>query len=525
MILSDFLCRHKKHLIISFFFYILPLYATLNQELHNMNKKIRVSYAPSPTGYQHIGGVRTALFNYLFAKASGGDFILRIEDTDRTRFFEGALEDIFDTFKWLGIDYDEGPDKGGPYEPYFQSLRIDVYKKYAQELIDKGHAYYCFCSSERLDALRKEQEEKKLQQGYDRHCRNLTKEQVDELLNQGKTPVIRFKAPLEGKTIVEDKLFDRVEVDNSTLQDFILIKSDGFPTYHMANIVDDHIMQITHVLRAQEWLPSTPNHVLLYRAFGWEPPVFCHLPMVMGEDGRKLSKRHGATQMKEFRNQGYLAEAVVNFVVLLGWAYNATDEMFTLDELKKIFDIEKINKSPAVFNYAKLKWFNGVYIRKLSMDKLLEYVLPLYKEKGLVENDPSAEELSYLKKVLPLVQERIELINDAPLLSDFMFGGLPEYKTWDRIIPKNVDETVVLKILEDAKVILQDLGKAPDEDLQHKLYELSGKYGVKAGAVFMPVRIAVTGVDKSPELFPVMNVLGVERVLKRIAAAIGKLSK
>jgi glutamyl-tRNA synthetase len=488
-----------------------------------MAKRVRVRYAPSPTGLQHIGGVRTALFNYLYARSIGGDFILRIEDTDRTRFFEGALDDIFATFKWLGIDYDEGPVKDGPHAPYFQSQRLDLYKKYAEILVEKGWAYYCYCDSKRLEQMKKSQEEKKLSIGYDRHCRNLSKDEIEEKKKSGITPVIRFKAPLTGVTSFEDKILGKIEVENSTLQDFVLLKSDGFPTYHLANIVDDHLMEITHVLRAQEWVPSTPNHVLLYKAFGWEHPEFCHLPMVMGEDGHKLSKRHGATHLIEFKNNGYLPEAIVNFIALLGWAYNDADEMFTLKELEKIFDVEKINKSPAVFNYAKLKWFNGIYIRKMDIDKFTEMVLPLYIKAGLISDPPSAGELAYLKTFLPMVQERLELVNEAPEISDFFFGEYPPYKTWELIMPKKVEKETVIKILTDAKEILGNLGKKKDEDLQHKLYELSTKYEVKAGSVFMPIRIAITGINKSPELFPVMNVLGISRVLKRLDNAIAKL--
>lgn len=491
-----------------------------------MKEKVRVRYAPSPTGYQHIGGIRTALFNYLFAKVNNGDFILRIEDTDRTRYFDGALEDIFETFKWLGIDYDEGPNKGGPYEPYFQSQRLELYKKYTEELVEKDWAYYCYCDSERLERVKKEQTEKKETNiGYDRHCRNLSQKEQEELRKKNPNPVIRLKAPLEGKTSFEDRLSGKIEVDNTTLQDFILLKSDGFPTYHLANIVDDHLMQITHVLRAQEWIPSTPNHVLLYKAFGWNPPQFCHLPMVLGEDGQKLSKRHGATQVKEFKDKGYLPEAIINFVVLLGWALDDKQEIFSIDELKKVFDINKINKSSAVFNYSKLNWFNGFYIRKKSVDELREILLPFYIEKGIITKNPSDEELDYLKKVIPVIQERIEFINEAVEKSDFMFGETPPYKTWEEIIPKKTDKSTILKILNDSKEILNNLGKEPDETLQHQLYDLSTKYGVKAGAVFMPIRIAITGINKSPELFPVMNILGKDKVLKRIDAAINKLEK
>jgi len=504
------------------FIYILIL---TNEEKMNEKIKVRVRYAPSPTGFQHIGGLRTALFNYLFAKASGGDFILRIEDTDRTRFFEGALEDIFETFNWIGIDYDEGPVKGGEFGPYFQSERKDIYAQYVKELIDKGLAYYCFCSSERLDEIKKEQEKKGEQIGYDRHCRDLSKEKAAELLKINPNPVIRLKIPQEGTTFFIDKLAGKIEVENNTLQDLILLKSDGFPTYHLANIVDDHLMKITHVLRAQEWIPSAPYHIQLYKAFGWTPPLFCHLPMVMGADGQKLSKRHGSTHVKEFKEKGYLPEAIVNFISLLGWSYSGSEEIFSLENLKKIFDIERINRSSAIFDYAKLNWFNGIYIRKKNIDELYALTVPYYIEKELVSREPGTEEIDYLKKVLPLIQERMQFITEAPEISDFMFGELPPYKTWEAVIPKNVDKKTVADILTDAKEILSGLGEKDEKELHDKLYAIAGKYNVKAGAVFMPIRIAVTGINKSPELFPVMNVLGKERVAKRIDNAIEKIKK
>ena len=373
--------------------------------------------------------------------------------------------------------------------------------------------------------MRKEQNEKGIDLGYDRRCRDLSDDERKKLETENPNPVVRLKAPLDGTTSFNDILFDKIEVENKTLQDFILLKSDGFPTYHLANIIDDHLMEITHVLRAQEWIPSTPNHILLYKAFGWTPPQFCHLPMVMGEDGQKLSKRHGATQVKEFKDKGYLPEALINFVVLLGWAYNDSREIFNMDELKKVFSIEKINKSSAIFNYSKLNWFNGQYIRSKSIEELLELVKPYYIEAGLIGSNDLIEELEYLKKVIPLIRERIEFINEAPLKSDFMFGEFPPYKTWEAITPKKVDKEVVIGILDQAKEILTNLGKEPNEDLQHRLYELAEKNGVKAGAIFMPIRIAVTGINQSPELFPVMEVLGVDRVTKRLDYAIKKLKE
>lgn len=486
--------------------------------------KVRVRYAPSPTGYQHIGGLRTALFNYLFARANGGDFILRIEDTDRTRYFDGALEDIYDTFHWLGIDYDEGPEKEGAFGPYIQSERTELYQNYAKKLVESGHAYYCYCDSGRLERIRKIQEANKLPPGYDRHCRTLSEEEEEELKQTNPTPVIRFKAPTEGHTIFEDQILGKIEVENSTLQDFILLKSDGFPTYHLANIVDDHLMQITHVLRAQEWIPSTPNHVLLYQAFGWEPPVFCHMPMVMGEDGKKLSKRHGATQVIEFRKSGYLPEAVLNFISLLGWSYNDKDEFFSMDELKKIFDIKRINSSPAVFDYKKLTYFNGVYIRKAPVERIMDLAMPYYIEEKMVSPEPTEEEKAFIRKFMPLVQERLELINQAPQFSDFFFGELPPYKTWEMIIPKNVEKEKVIAILTEIRKLVADSFEVKeDKELEQELYELSKKYEVKAGAIFMPLRIAITGINKSPEMFPVMHVIGKETALQRIDYAIERL--
>ncbi|HBI37602.1 MAG TPA: glutamate--tRNA ligase [Spirochaetia bacterium] len=484
--------------------------------------KVRVRYAPSPTGYQHIGGVRTALFNYLFAKANNGDFILRIEDTDQTRYFDGALDDIYQTFKWLGIEYDEGPDKNGPFGPYIQSERIALYKEYAEKLVETGHAYYCYCDSGRLERIKKIQEANKLPPGYDRHCRTLSAEEIEEKKQSGIQPVIRFKAPLDGKTSFEDTILGRIEVDNNTLQDFVLLKSDGFPTYHLANIIDDHFMEITHVLRAQEWIPSTPNHVLLYKAFGWDHPQFCHMPMVMGEDGKKLSKRHGATQVIEFR-KAYLPEALLNFIALLGWSYNDKDEFFSLQELAKIFDIKRINSSPAIFDYKKLNYFNGSYIRKSSQEKIIGLILPYYIEAGLISKNPTKEELDYLHTIMPLVQERLELLTDAPLYSDFFFGDYPPYKTWEMIVPKNTEKSKIIEVLSMAKEMLEALGEKDDKELEAEIYSITEKLGVKAGAVFMPLRIAITGVNKSPELFPVMHILGKERSLKRIENAINKL--
>jgi glutamyl-tRNA synthetase len=344
---------------------------------------VRVRYAPSPTGYQHVGSVRTALYNYLFARCQGGKFILRIEDTDRERYVEDALQDIYDTFEWLGFRWDEGPDIGGPKGPYFQSERLEVYSRYAGELVSKGMAYRCYCTPERLEKMRQDQAAAKAGTGYDRHCRALGDAERIAAEAGGVKPVIRLKVPLEGSTSFSDTLLGMITVENKDISpDPVLMKSDGFPTYHMANVVDDHLMEITHIMRAQEWLPSAPLHRILYDALGWEQPKLCHLPMVMGKDGHKLSKRHGATNLKEFRKMGYLPQALINYIALVGWSFDDAREFFTLAELEKLFSMEKINKAPAVFDYQKLDWFNGSYIRTLTPVQFAAAVKPFLVDAG-----------------------------------------------------------------------------------------------------------------------------------------------
>ena len=347
------------------------------------DKEVRVRYAPSPTGLQHIGGVRTALFNYLYARSKGGKFILRLEDTDQTRYDEKYVKNLYDTMDWLGIDWDEGGSKGGEYGPYVQSERFELYKEYAMKLIENGEAYYCFCDSERLDRIRKIQTENKMAPGYDRNCRHLTPEEVKANLDAGKPYVIRLKVPMEGETKFADHILGDIVWKNEDISpDPVLLKTDGFPTYHLANIVDDHMMKISHVMRAQEWIPSTPLHVQMYKSFGWEHPEFCHLPMVNGSDGKKLSKRHGSTSVNEFRARGYLPQAIVNYVAMLGCSYEEGKEFYTLEELAKAFKLEHLNKAPAVFDYKKLEYFNGNYIRQLSAEELYKWTLPFITGTG-----------------------------------------------------------------------------------------------------------------------------------------------
>jgi len=340
-----------------------------------MTKSVRVRFAPSPTGYPHVGNIRTALFTWLFARHYGGSFIIRIEDTDVSRKVKGAVEAILDGLRWLGLDWDEGPEVGGNYGPYFQSQRLDIYSKLAQRLIAQGDAYYCYCSPQRLAEMRSEQIKRKQPPGYDRRCRDLSPEEQTRKQAEGITPVVRFKMPLTGQTRFTDIIRGEVTFENSTLDDFVLLKSDGYPTYHLANVIDDHLMEISHVLRAEEWLSSAPRHLLLYQALGFEPPQFAHLPMLLGPDRTKLSKRHGAVSIVEYRDQGYLTEAMVNFLALLGWSLDDKTEILSRDELIRNFSLERVSRTAAIFNQDKLNWMNGFYIRKLSLEDFTRQAL------------------------------------------------------------------------------------------------------------------------------------------------------
>ncbi len=485
---------------------------------------VRVRYAPSPTGLQHIGGVRTALFNYLFARSSGGSFILRIEDTDQQRFSEEALKDLYETLDWFGIRCDEGPDVGGACGPYIQSHRFDIYQEYARKLLDSGHAYRCWCTAERLTAVREKQEqEKSSYKGYDRHCRDLTAAQQEEMKRENPNPVVRLKIPLDGSTSFSDMLMGEITRKNSDINpDPVLMKSDGYPTYHLANVVDDHLMEITHILRAQEWIPSGPLHVLLYRAFGWDPPVYCHLPMVMGKDGQKLSKRHGSTAVREFREQGYLSEAMINYISLLGWSFDDKREFFTLQELEELFSLDKINKAPGVFDYKKLEWFNGQYIRMKDARQLKEMLIPYLVHDQVVDNPPSPQQLEILDQAMPLIQERLHLLNDVSEMTRFLFCDIPAPPA-DQLIPKKHDASSTAEILSSSLKLLEPLDDDSVDRLEQEFREFCTREGIKLGAVLMPLRVAVTGSTISPPLFESMKLLGKEKTLSRIEAAIDQL--
>lgn len=489
---------------------------------------VRVRYAPSPTGLQHIGGVRTALYDYLYARSRGGTFVLRIEDTDRKRLVPEALQDIYDTFAWLGFHWDEGPDVGGPYGPYFQSERLGLYRKHAEELIARGRAYRCYCTPERLERLREAQALRgapragaegagESVQGYDRRCRNLADSERAAAEASGAPSVIRLKIPLEGSTTFTDELLGAITVENAAISpDPVLLKSDGFPTYHLALVVDDHLMEITHTMRGQEWLPSAPIHAILYDAFGWTMPAVCHLPMVMGKDGHKLSKRLGATSVREFRAQGYLPEALVNCIALVGWSYDDKRELFTLDELVAHFDIRKMSKSPGVFDYQKLDWFNGVYLRAKSRTELARLIAPFMRRAGLPSDDPAI-----LEGVAGLVQERVKRLGEVPDMVRYLFAGPAAYAV-DDLVPRKMDRARAAGLLESLRPLIP-LAAAGDPGLEEKARALAESQGVKLGDLLMPLRVAVTGSKVSPPLFESIRLLGTSRALAAVEAAIGKL--
>ncbi|MDP2675463.1 MAG: glutamate--tRNA ligase [Dehalococcoidia bacterium] len=487
---------------------------------------VRVRYAPSPTGEPHVGNIRTALFNWLFARHEGGAFIVRFEDTDRARYVEGAEQAILESLAWLGLDYDEGPDPAdtsrdiGDYGPYVQSRRAETYRGYAERLIAGGHAYRCYCTPERLDEVRKEMQSRKLPPKYDRHCRDLSPEERERLAAQGLPGVVRFKTPLTGQTAFHDLVRGDITFENDTLDDFVLLKSDGFPVYHLANVVDDTLMEITHILRGDEWLSSTPRHVLLYAAFGWEPPAFAHLPMILGPDRSKLSKRHGDTSVLEFRERGFLPEALFNFLGLLGWSLDDRTEIIDRDTFVRQFSLDRVLANPAVFNFEKLTWMNGVYIRGLTDEELAERTAP-YLERALgrpVDRD-------VLARIAPLIRERIKLLAEAAEMADFFFvEGELDYATETLLGKKFAGDTPGAAAALQAVVVRVE-GSEPwqHEALEGVIRPLSEELALKAGDLFGLIRVAVSGKTVSPPLFETMAMLGRERTLERLASAVRRL--
>lgn len=485
-----------------------------------MTKPARVRFAPSPTGYPHVGNIRTAMFNWLLARHTGGSFILRIEDTDVARKVEGAVESILDGLRWLGLNWNEGPEVGGPYEPYFQSQRLHLYREAAERLVAQGNAYYCYCSPQRLEEMRAEQVSRKQPPGYDRHCRDLTEKERAQKEAEGTTPVVRFKVPLEGQTNFSDLIFGEVVFENSSLDDFVLLKSDGYPTYHLANVVDDSAMEVSHVIRAEEWISSTPRHILLYRALGLEPPQFVHHPMILGPDRSKLSKRHGAVSILEYREQGYLPETMFNFLSLIGWSLDDKTEIMSRQELVENFSLERIGKTGAIFNRDKLDWMNGVYIRSLSVEDFTQRVLP-FLERALPPEVKRPLSLDYVRQIMPLIQERARTLAEVAELTEFFFTEI-DYES-NLLIVKKMNQELAIQALEASRQKLEPIGKFNHESLEAVLRPLAGELGLKTGQLFGTLRVAVTGRTVAPPLFETMSVLGKELCLKRIKVALSKL--
>ena len=486
-----------------------------------MTTPVRVRFAPSPTGYPHVGNIRTALFNWLFARHQGGKFIVRIEDTDVTRKVRGAVKAILDSLRWLGLDWDEGPEVGGKYGPYIQSQRLDRYRETAERLIAQGDAYYCYCSPQRLEEMRAEQIQRQQPPGYDRCCRNLTPEERAKKEAGAVTPVVRFKTPLEGQTRFNDLIYGDVVFEHSTIDDFVLLKSDGYPTYHLANVVDDHAMEISHVIRAEEWLSSTPRHLLLYRALGLEPPQFIHHPMILGPDRAKLSKRHGAVSIIQYREDGYLPEAMVNFLALLGWSLDDKTEILSRKELVAHFSLERIGKTGAIFNREKLDWMNGVYIRKMTPDEFFEAAQPYLMMDIDVGKALIASE-EYVKAALPLVQERARTLAEVAELTQFFFVDQLDYEP-ELLVGDKMTRESALAALKASQPRLSQLPAFDADSLEGVLRPLAAELGLKTGQLFGTLRVAVTGRTAAPPLFQTMAVLGKERCLKRIEAALHRL--
>lgn len=470
---------------------------------------VRLRFAPSPTGFPHLGNIRTALFNWLFARHHGGKLILRIEDTDVARKVEGAVEAIISGLQWLGLDWDEGP--------YFQSQRTSNYRDIAYRLVEEGQTYLCYCSPERLEAMRQEQAQRKQPPKYDGRCRDLDRHERAERETSGASAVVRFKTPLEGTTTVHDLIRGPVTFKHETLDDFILLKSDGYPTYHLANVIDDHLMAISHVVRGDEWLSSTPRHVLLYGALNWQPPQFAHLPMILGPDRSKLSKRHGAATITEYQEQGYLPEAMTNFLALLGWSLDDRTELLTREELVKHFSLDRVGKTGAVFDKGKLEWMNGVYMRRLSLADFAGRAIP-YLERDLPAPVPRPLDHQYASRVLALVHERARTLGEVPELCSFFFVEELEYDA-RLLLGQDLDARATAEAIKTVLLSLEGAADWSAGPLEDTLRPLAGELGLSTRDLFGLLRVAVTGRTAAPPLFQTMAVLGKQKCLERLTEA------
>lgn len=487
----------------------------------------RVRFAPSPTGHMHLGSARTALYDYLLARQSGGQFVLRIEDTDVKRYVPGAEEELISGLKWLGLEYDEGPDKGGPYGPYRQSERKEIYLDYAHQLIESGHAFYCFCTPERLARVREEQQHRKEPPHYDGTCRLLSKEEAEARVRAGESHVIRFKTPKEGTTTVHDHLRGDITVENRTLDDYILVKSDGWALYHLAAMVDDHLMKITHVIRGSEWLPTFPLHGLICRAFGWQEPVWIHLSVFLKPSGKgKMSKRESAELIKDghsifikdLRELGYTPEAVVNWISLMGWSYDDHTEFFSLRDLVEKFSIDHLNPSPAAINFTKLDHFNGLHIRALDDDDLAGRILPFFTAQGI------AADFETVRRFTPILKERMATLDEAVPLAEFFFKE-DVHPNPEDLVARGLSAKESQAIAQEALKLLSPLPEMKVELAEPVMREYVETSGYSAGQVFGIMRVAITGQKVSPPLFESMEIVGKEKVIRRLQNAVEILEK
>ncbi len=481
--------------------------------------QVRTRFAPSPTGFMHLGGVRTALYNYLFAKKMGGKFILRIEDTDQERFVEGATEVIYDTLKACGMNWDEGPDVGGDYGPYVQSERKSLYLPYAQELVKKGAAYYCFCTKEELDERRSAAEARGEVFKYDKHCLRLSQEEIQRKLDAGVPYVIRLNCPTEGESSYDDVVFGHIAFPNSDLDDMVLIKQDGMPTYNFANVIDDHLMGITHVMRGMEYLSSTPKYNLLYNAFGWEIPQYIHLTTVMRDAQHKLSKRDGDAYYSDFISKGYLTEALINYLALVGWNPGTDQEFFTMDELIDAFDIHRLNNSPGIFDVTKLDWMNSQYVARMDADKYLEMAKPWF------DRELAGKNIDY-RRLAELMQSRTDIFSRIPEKIRFL-AELPDYDTAIFFNKKQKsDESVAREVLPLLLPVLEGIGEWTEQNIHDTVMVAIPTWGKKNGQVLWPMRIAISGQESTPGgAFEIAYLLGREETLRRIGVALEKLGR
>lgn len=484
-------------------------------------KEIRLRFAPSPTGYLHIGGLRTALYNHLFAKGNNGKFILRIEDTDQTRLVEGALENLIEALEWAGIPYDEGVfiENGkivqkGEYGPYIQSERLDIYGKYVDQLIESGHAYYCFCSKERLDEVREEQKTKGLVPKYDGFCRNIPLEEAKKRIADGEQYVVRLKLPANHDVKFNDLVRGNITINTDDVDDQVLLKSDGYPTYHMAVVVDDHLMKISHIVRGEEWLPSTPKHVYLYEALGWEKPVYVHLPTVLNKERKKLSKRHGDVAVGDFKAKGYLPEGLVNYLALVGWTPDSNEEILSMEDLVKEFSFERVSKTGGIFDRDKLDWVNAHYIRDLSVEELVEKLNPYLVKAGLIEEDFAKENQEWLELLVATVQESLHTLEDIVEKSRFIFEKEVEIEEEDAL--EIIKGEQVKDLLQAIKEELNNVEEIDMEYAKGFMKKIQKATGIKGKNLFMPARAALTGSLHGPEFVNVLVLLGKENILNRI---------